>query len=149
MAAGPDGGADRLLSLVHLKNGLSQLRNLYRDIERQTAWMMVCGAIPWAIVEPGRARVMAAYALMGALHLYIRYRRPTKIRGAVLGAAGMTCLFLLPWNLVFPMEPMPFHEQVLRILLEVVTFGVAAALVVLARSGVTRRRSRGTEAPPR
>lgn len=139
----------RLLSLVHLKNGLPQLRNLYRDIERQTAWLMACGAVPWTILEPDRARVMAAYALMGALHLYIRYRRPTRIRGAVLGAAGMICLLLLPWNLAFPMEPMPFHEQVLRILLEVVTFGVAATLVVLARSGVTRRRSSGAEPPSR
>lgn len=115
---------------MHLKNGIARVRRVHDAWTLQTAWVMACGAIPWAILDPERLRFMVLYALLGAGFLWIGGQSASPFRRSMLGGSvGVLAVSLRPeWT-----PSMSLGEEVLTVLFEVAVFGVAGALVLFLR----------------
>lgn len=118
---------------MHLKNtdGRSaRFRAVHDAWNLQMAWVMACGAIPWALLDPGRLRFMVLYAVLGVGFLWIGGRSTNPVRRAVLGGSvGALAVLLRPeWT-----PSMSLGAEMLKVLFEVTVFGVAGALVLFLR----------------
>lgn len=118
---------------MHLKNPdgrFARFRAVHDTWVLQMAWVMAVGAIPWALLDPGRLRFMVLYALLGAGFLWVGGQSANPVRRAVLGGSvGALAVLLRPeWT-----PSMSLGEEMLKVLLEVTVFGVAGALVLFLR----------------
>lgn len=125
---------------MHLKDSFARLRPVLHDWSLHTAWVMVCGAIPWAIHEPDRMLVMAVYAAHGVWFHYAAKRRET--RPLPPEALVLFCMYLA--TLAGDPTPPPasndewitwflFRQQFRIVLSEMAVFLSVGALVVVVR----------------
>lgn len=125
---------------MHLKDRFARLRPVLHDWSRHTAWVMVCGAIPWAIGEPDRMLVMAVYLGHALWFLYAAKRRETR----PLPPEVLVFLCIYFATLLGNPTPRPpgndewitwffFRQQVLIVLFEMAVFLGVGALVVAVR----------------
>lgn len=118
---------------MHLKNPdgrFARFRAVHDAWNLQMAWVMACGAIPWALLDPGRLRFMVLYAVLGVGFLWIGGRSATPVRRAVLGGSvGALAVLLRPEWTPF----MSLGEEMLKVLFEVTVFSVAGALLLFLR----------------
>lgn len=56
---------------MNRSNRFARVRRVHDAWTLQTAWVMACGAIPWAILDPECLRFMVLYAVLGAGFLCI------------------------------------------------------------------------------
>lgn len=125
---------------MHLRDRFARLRPVLHDWSLHTAWVMVCGAILWAIREPDRIPVMAVYLFFAGWFLYLTKRREAGLlRRSVL---ILPCIYIatLAGN---PTSRPPgndewitwffFRQQVGIVLSEMAVFLGVGALVLLVR----------------
>lgn len=115
---------------MHLRNRFRRIRSVHDAWSLQTAWVMACGAIPWAFLDPDRLRFMVLYAVLSAGFLCIGGPRARPFRRAMLGGSvGVLAVQLRPeWT-----PSMSFGGEMLKVCFEVAAFGVAGAIVLFAR----------------
>lgn len=125
---------------MHLRDRFARLRPVLHDWSLHTAWVMGCGAILWAILEPDRLRVMAVYLGHAIFFLYLSKRREVGLlRRSIL---ILPCVYIAT---LFgdPTPPPPgndewitwflFRQQVRIVLFEMAVFLGVGALVVVVR----------------
>lgn len=115
---------------MNRSNRFARVRRVHDTWTLQTAWVMACGAIPWAILDPERLRFMVLYALLGAGFLCLGGRTASPFRRSMLGGSvGVLAVLLRPeWT-----PSMSLGEEMLKVLFEIAVFGVAGALVLFLR----------------
>lgn len=102
-------------------------------MERQTAWVMLLGAIPWGLLEAGRATFMAVCWTAAAFFLYTKSQRQTTVRTLLL---MFVCLTLVYVATLYRPDAVPAvlpAQYVLRVLMDVLIFNAAGAVILVGR----------------
>lgn len=125
---------------MHLKDSFVRLRPVLHDWRLHTAWVMACGAIPWAIREPDRMFVMAVYAFRGVWFHYAAKRRETGLlppEVLILSCVFFATIFGTPTPRTMPTDEWItwffFRQQVRIVLFEMAVFVIVGALVLVVR----------------
>lgn len=140
-AHGPaERSSTRIHSVVtHIKRKIGWYRSSLDEWNLHTAWVMLSGAIPWAILEPDRALVMAIYALCGAAFVRMLAKRASLRQRAALGVCGVWLAVLASRAQVSSTPPdvpailMLSLQQTIIVLFEMAVFLVVGALVLVVR----------------
>ena len=132
---------------MHL--GGTRLFTRHGPLERQTAWVILTGAVLWGFLVPDRAFVMALYAGSAAFYLYRLSWEEPENRPLFLVLAGLmfgVSVMLRPD--IGTYDPnvsliASFGREAFRILCEIAVFyATSVGIMILRRSFLTGTRFR-------
>lgn len=132
---------------MHCKTRLARIWTFFQTKDRQTAWVMMGGAIVWGLAQPDRAFVMTLYAGISAFYLYrLSWDEPTNrpfflvLAGLMLGGSFVLRPGLGAYDADVSLLA-SFGREAFRILCEVAAFYiVSVGIMILRRSFLTGTR---------